>query len=81
MEITIKVLGMGCPKCNRLEQLAKEAAEELGVEATFLKVKDMNAILDYGVSVTPALVINEQVKSSGRMPPKDEIKSWIQAAQ
>lgn len=77
----IKILGMGCPKCNRLEQLAKEAAEELGIEATFIKVKDMDQIINYGVSVTPALVVNEEVKSSGRMPHKDEIKGWIQAAQ
>ncbi len=76
----VKILGMGCPKCNRLEQLAKEAAEEMGIEATFVKVKDMDEIINYGVSVTPALVINEEVKSAGRLPHKDEIKKWMQAA-
>ncbi|HUV90402.1 MAG TPA: thioredoxin family protein [Anaerolineae bacterium] len=77
----IKILGMGCPKCQRLEELAREAANELGVEATFTKVKDMDAIVAYDVMSTPALVINEQVKSSGRIPRKEEIAQWIRAAQ
>ncbi len=77
----IKILGMGCPKCQRLEELAREAAAEVGVAATFTKVKDMDAIMAYDVMSTPALVINEQVKSSGRIPRKDEIAGWIRAAQ
>ena len=75
----IKVLGMGCPKCKRLEQLAKEAAHELGVEATFVKVDTLDGIMAYGVASTPALVIDDVVKVSGRLPPKDEIKAWLQA--
>ena len=77
----IKILGMGCPKCRRLEELAREAASDLGVEATFTKVKDMDAIVAYEVMSTPALVIDEEVKSSGRIPRKEEIAEWIQAAQ
>jgi small redox-active disulfide protein 2 len=77
----IKVLGGGCPKCKRLEELAREAAGELGVEATFTKVKDMDAIMAYDVMSTPALVIDEQVKSSGRIPRKEEIAGWIRAVQ
>ena len=76
----IKILGMGCPKCNRLEELARQAADELGVEATFTKVKDMDAIVAYEVVSTPALVIDEEVKSSGRIPRKEEIVEWIHAA-
>ncbi len=76
----VKVLGMGCPKCKRLEQLAKEAAEELGVEATFVKVDTLDGILAYGVASTPALVIDEAIQVSGRLPSKDEIKGWMQAA-
>lgn len=76
----IKILGKGCPKCNRLETLARETAAELGIEATFSKVKDMNAIVNYGAAMTPALVINEELKSSGRIPQKQEIAEWIQAA-
>jgi small redox-active disulfide protein 2 len=77
----IKVLGMGCPKCHRLEELAREAAQEAGVEATFTKVKDMDAIMAYDIMSTPALVIDEEVKSSGRIPRKDEIADWIRAAR
>jgi len=77
----IKILGMGCPKCHRLEELARKAAEETGVEATFTKVKDMDAIMAYDIMSTPALVIDEEVKSSGRIPRKDEIADWIRAAQ
>jgi small redox-active disulfide protein 2 len=76
----IKVLGKGCPKCQRLEKLAREAAEEAGIEATFTKVKEMDDILAYGVAMTPALVIDEDLKCSGRIPPKHEIVAWIQAA-
>ena len=77
----IKILGMGCPKCKRLEELAREAASDLGVEATFTKVKDMDAIMAYDVMSTPALVIDGEVKSSGRVPRKEEVTEWIQAAR
>ena len=75
----IKILGKGCPKCKRVEELAREAASELGVEATFVKVKEMDEIMAYDVTSTPALVINEEVKSSGRIPAKEEIMDWLQA--
>ena len=77
----IKVLGSGCAKCERLEKLAREVATELGVEATFTKVKDLDAIMAYDIVSTPALVIDEQVKSSGRVPRKEEVAEWVQAAQ
>jgi len=77
----IKILGGGCPKCERLERLAREAAGELGVEAAFTKVKDMDGIMAYDVTSTPALVINEEVKSASRIPRKQEIVEWIRAAQ
>jgi small redox-active disulfide protein 2 len=76
----IKVLGMGCPKCKKLEALTREAVGELGVEATVTKVQDMDAILSYDVTTTPALVIDGEVKVSGHLPRKDEIVAWIQAA-
>jgi len=76
-EMEVKVLGMGCPKCKRLEAMAREVAAELGVEATFTKVQDMDAILAYDVTTTPALVVDEQVKVSGRLPSKDEIANWL----
>jgi small redox-active disulfide protein 2 len=74
----IKVLGMGCPKCKKLEALAREAVGELGVEATVTKIQDMDAILAHDVITTPALVIDGAVKASGRLPSKDEIVAWIQ---
>lgn len=76
----IKILGTGCPKCKRLEQLARQALEEAGVdEATVTKVTDMEGIMAYPIVSTPGLVINEELKSSGRLPRKDEIVSWLKA--
>jgi len=76
----IKILGIGCPKCKRLEELARQALEEVGVEATVTKVTDVSAIMAYSIVNTPGLVIDEEVKSSGRLPQKAEIVRWIQDA-
>ena len=75
----IKILGSGCAKCNRLEQLTREAVAELGLEAEFAHVRDMDQIMAYPIMTTPALVIDEEVKVAGRMPSKDEIKGWLGA--
>ncbi|PKO44571.1 MAG: thioredoxin family protein [Betaproteobacteria bacterium HGW-Betaproteobacteria-4] len=75
----IKILGSGCAKCNRLEQLTREAVAELGIEATFEHVKDMDKIMAYPIMTTPALVVDEAVKVSGRMPSKDELLGWLKA--
>ena len=75
----IKVLGGGCAKCERLERLAREAAVEAGVEAAIIKVKEIDEIMSYDIMNTPALVIDEEVMSSGRIPRKEEIAEWIQA--
>jgi small redox-active disulfide protein 2 len=76
----IKVLGTGCPKCQRLEEMARQTVDELGVEATIAHVRDMNDILSYDVVSTPGLVIEGEVKSAGRLPRKEEIAEWIRAA-
>jgi small redox-active disulfide protein 2 len=76
----IKILGSGCAKCKRLEQLTKEVVDGLGIEATFDHVTDINKIMAYPVLSTPALVINEEVKVAGRMPSKEEIAGWIKAS-
>jgi small redox-active disulfide protein 2 len=73
----IKILGMGCPKCKHLEKIAREAAAEMGVTATFTKVQDLDAIMAFGVAVTPALVIDGIVKCSGRLPTKQEVTRWL----
>ena len=76
----IKILFSGCAKCNRLEQMTRDAVAELGVEASFDHVKDMDAIMAYPIMTTPALVVDEQVLVSGRMPSKDELLGWLKGA-
>ncbi|HJW24695.1 MAG TPA: thioredoxin family protein [Rhodocyclaceae bacterium] len=73
----IKILGSGCPKCNRLEQQTREVALELGIDATFEHVKDLDRILAYPVMTTPALVIDEDVKVAGRIPSREELRGWL----
>lgn len=73
----IKILGTGCPKCQRLEQLTREVATEIGVDAQFEHVRDIAKIMEYSVLSTPALVIDGEVKVAGRMPTKEEIGHWL----
>jgi len=61
----IKILGAGCPKCRRLEALVRQVADELGADATFTKVKEMDEIMSHDVISAPALVIDEGIKVSG----------------
>lgn len=76
----IKVLGSGCTKCNELERAVASAMEELGLEPVVGHVSDPARIAAYGVMSTPALVVDEQVVSSGRILKKDEIKALLQRA-
>ncbi len=73
----IKILGTGCANCNRLAQNAKKAVEALGIAAAVEKVQDMKAIAGYGVMNLPALVIDEEVKSVGKILKVDEIKELL----
>ncbi len=73
----IKILGTGCAKCHRLEQLTREVVAELGITADFEHVTEMPKIMAYPVLSTPALVVDEAVKVAGRMPSKDEIAGWL----
>ena len=73
----IKVCGPGCAKCHEAERLVAEAVAEAGVEATIEKITDFNAIAGLGVFSTPAVVINGQVKCVGKVPSKEEVKTWI----
>ena len=75
--MVVKILGSGCPNCVRLEANAKKAVEELGIEAVVEKITDMGLIMNYGIMSTPALVINEQVMSYGRIPDVAEIKTML----
>ena len=73
----IEVLGIGCPKCKTLYDNAKRAVEEKGVQAEVVKIENMDKITEYGVMMTPALVINGEIKSSGKVPSSEEIKNWL----
>jgi len=73
----IKILGSGCPNCKKLHENTLEALKSMGMEATIEEVKDINEIIDYGVMKTPALVIDEKVKSSGRVLTIEEIKKIL----
>ena len=74
---SIKILGTGCAKCNKLYDLTDQAAGQLGVEYEMEKVTDMNQFADYGVMLTPALVVDGMVKSAGKVPSMEELKDLI----
>ncbi|MCX6151135.1 MAG: thioredoxin family protein [Ignavibacteriales bacterium] len=73
----IKILGSGCAKCNKLEEKVKQLALENNIEATFQKVTDFKEMINYKIMMTPALVINEVVKSTGIIPKDDQIIKWL----
>jgi len=73
----IKVLGSGCPSCKNLEKITREAVSELGIKSNITKEEDIVKIMDYGVMRTPALVIDEEVVVSGRIPSIEEIKELL----
>jgi small redox-active disulfide protein 2 len=75
--MVIKILGSGCPKCKKLEENARQAVVSAGVDAIVEKVSDIKQIMEYGVMMTPALVIDETVRASGRLLTVDEIKKFI----
>ena len=74
----IKVLGPGCLKCQQVEKNVKEAVQESAVDATVDKVTDLIEIAKYGVFGTPAVVVDGEVKSVGKIPEKQEIMTWIE---
>ena len=76
----IKILGTGCAKCRKLYAEAEKAIAASGVKAELEKVEKIGDIIQYGVMATPALVLNEKIKASGRVPRSSEIVSWITAA-
>lgn len=73
----IEVLGPGCPRCEATKKNAEEAVAESGLSAEIIKVKDAMEIARHGVFSTPAVVVDGEVKSVGKIPTKDEIKEWI----
>lgn len=73
----IKVLGPGCAKCGKTEEIVKQAVTEAGVDASVEKVTGMMDIAAYGVMGTPAVVVDGQVKSVGKVPSKEQVMAWL----
>lgn len=76
--VKIEILGTGCPKCKKLAENAEIAAKALGIEYEIEKVTDINEIMKFGVVMTPALVVDSEVKFVGKIPSPDEIKGQLQ---
>ena len=78
--VSVKVLGSGCAKCNKLYEQAERAIAQCGVEAKLEKVSELDDIVGYGVMLTPALVVDEVVVSSGRLPSMAKLTAWLTSA-
>jgi small redox-active disulfide protein 2 len=74
----IEVLGPGCPNCRKLEQDVNKALEELKIQAEVVKVADIKKFSEYGILMTPGLVINGKVYASGKIPVMTTLKKWIE---
>ena len=77
--MNIKVLGPGCSKCKQAEKVVKEAVAEAGIAADIEKVTDVMEIAGFGVLGTPAVVVDGEVKSVGKIPGKGDVLTWIKA--
>ena len=75
--MNIKVLGPGCAKCKEADALVRKVAEEMGINANIEKVTDIQEMLKLGVLSTPAVVVDGQVKCTGRIPSRDELLAWL----
>ena len=73
----VQILGTGCPKCKQLFATAEKAVADSQVEAEVIKIEDMNEILSFGIMMTPALAIDGEVKTVGKVLSVDEIKSML----
>ncbi|MFC2096612.1 thioredoxin family protein [Bacteroidota bacterium] len=73
----IKVLGSGCAKCKTLEKVTREAVDQLNLDATIEKVEDIQKIIEYGVMITPALVVDGEVVLKGSVPKLDKVKALL----
>jgi len=79
--IKLQILGTGCRKCKKLAAHAEAAAAALGIEYEIEKVTDINEIIEFGVMMTPALVVDGEVKTVGKVPTADEIKRFMEPEQ
>lgn len=74
----IEILGTGCAKCKKTQKVVEEAVSEAGIDAEIVKVDDINKIMDYGVMITPGVVVDGEVKIAGKIPSVEDVKLWIQ---
>lgn len=77
MAISIKILGPGCARCKSTLEVVKKAVEQTGVKADITKVEDLEGMMKYNILSTPVVVVNEQIKISGRVPTVEEIKKLL----
>ncbi len=75
--LTIKVLGSGCANCKKLESIAHQVVDQMGIQAEIIKVTEYLDIMAYDIMSTPGLVINEKVVSYGRIPSPAEVTTWV----
>ena len=73
----IEILGSGCAKCKSVEKLVRTIVEELGINAEIVKVEDLQEIINRGIMMTPAIIIDGEVKIVGRVPGADELKELL----
>jgi small redox-active disulfide protein 2 len=77
----VQILGTGCPKCKLLEEHARQAVAELGLDAEIVKVSDTDDIMEMGVMMTPALAVDGDVKSVGKVLTKDQVIAFLQGGK
>ncbi len=75
--LKIEIFGGGCPRCQKTKMNSKEALAQLGLEADIIEIKNHSQILQKGITITPALAIDGEVKCMGRIPEIEEIKDWL----
>ncbi len=75
--LNIKVIGSGCPSCQKLEALCKEVVSEQNIEADIEKVTEVNLFADLGIMMTPGLIVNDKVISQGKIPTKTTLEHWL----
>ena len=78
--LNIKVVGSGCPTCQKLEQMCREIITENNIEAEIEKITDINRFADLGIFMTPGLLLNDQLVSSGKLPIKSTLEHWVKTA-
>ena len=75
--VSIKILGTGCKKCQTLETKVRDLISKNNIDAVVEKVTDIQQMVNYGIMITPGLIVNEKVKSYGIIPKDDQIINWL----